>query len=431
MTRRPLVLSQARQTLGWIGRVAQDERAELVLVAGDIYPDPRPLPAAEAVVQEAFASWADRGALVLVLLGNHDRPNGQGTHALEPLKHLRPGRIEVLDTFSPLALMRRHRRDDLFVCPFTEPSAARGYGGEIVGWIFPVPYPARAAAAEASGSAAATSGVLAAGFNAILAAHAQLVPLCRAVAPDAPCILFGHGTLESAAYSDYQTVPLADSPISTETFPAFDLAVWGHLHKRQAVASPVVGDVPGLDGDGKLFTHGYIGSPDRMDFGEEFQAKGVSTFVRELHERSDGGLARRWSCAFHRNPDARNFVTLDPGELREHFDELKREAADGDQSWVYRVTSPDRDGVTEAANDEVGALVRELKAAGVTVANACKVARPDRARVEDIATELGFEGVLSAVFVARPDLAQDEEAIRDNVRAWAAEQGSAGKVGVA
>jgi hypothetical protein len=59
------------------------------------------------------------------------------------------------------------------------------------------------------------------------------------------------------------------------------------------------------------------------------------------------------------------------------------------------------------------------------------VARADRARVEDVQTELGYEGVLSAVFTARPDLAPDEDAIRNNIRAWAAEQGSAGKVGAA
>ena len=435
ITRRPLVLSQARQTLAWIGQTARAEDCDLVLVAGDTYPDPRPLPAAEAVVQEAFAAWADQGALVLVLLGNHDRPNGQGTHALEPLRHLRPGKIEVVDAFRPLAIVRNRYTDALFVYPFDDPAHVATYGNNVVAWVFPVPYPARAAAAEVSGSAAATSAVLAGGFNAVLAAHAQLVPLCREHTPGAPCILFGHGTLASAAYNDYQTVPLADSPISTDTFPVFDLAVWGHLHKRQAVASPTVEDAPtgtAEDGRGMLFTHGYIGSPDRMDFGEEDQPKGVSTFTRELAVADGGGpVSERWACRFHRNPGIRRFVTLHPDEVRDHLAELKAEAERGEQAWVYRVVSPDRDGISEADNDAVAEQVRELKACGVTITNGCKVARADRARVEDVQTELGYEGVLSAVFTARPDLAPDEDAIRNNIRAWAAEQGSAGKVGAA
>jgi len=182
-TRRPLVLAQARQTLTWAGETAKAQACDLILVAGDVYPDPRPLPAAEAVVQEAFSSWADDGALVLVLLGNHDRPNGQGTHALEPLKHLRPTEIVVLDTFAPQAVVRDQTNGRLCAMDATDPGGLVGL--DVVAWVFPVPYPARAAAAEVSGSAAATSGVLAGGFNAVLAAHAQLVPLCREVAPDA------------------------------------------------------------------------------------------------------------------------------------------------------------------------------------------------------------------------------------------------------
>ena len=296
--------------------------------------------------------------------------------------------------------------------------------GLVEAWIFPVPYPARAASSERSGSAAATSAVMSAGIGSVLAIHASLVQVCADVEPEACAILFGHGTLEGGAYSDYQTVPLADSPIPVDTFPVFDLAVWGHLHKRQPVASSWTGGASGLD-----FTHGYIGAPEAHDFGEEGQPKGVSVFAWE--PEAPGHDIGAWRCRFVENTGARRFVTLDPAELRDCANDMRRELATGDQSWVYRVVAGTRDGITEAENDEIGALVRELKAAGVTIANACKVARPDRSRVEDVATELGFEGVLEAVFQARPDLAPDSDAIRADVRAWAGETGSAGKVSAA
>lgn len=393
-TGRPAVLEGARRTLDWIVTAAEDADANVVFVSGDVYPHPRPTPAAESIVADAFCGLADRGVLVVVLLGNHDRANGAAVaHALEPMKRWRPGRIVVLDEFMPYALSGGGR---LNLVPLLDPTEA---GPDLRGIIYPVPYPARAELAR--GAPTVVEALRANGkvCGDVIKAYAALSKLDAPHELEGgarrPRILLGHGTLAGAVFSDHQTVPLADWPIPTDHFGAFDAAVWGHLHKRQAVEGY---------GDADEHTHGYTGAPDRLRFDEAGYHAGATllTFT-QWHTKAE----------FVGNPHARQFETLTPDELTDEVinGRIRTEAASGPAgAVVYRV----RGTVAPERLEAVGAAVRSLVAAGVVVRNECQVERTDRARV-DLGADLSTAAVLRGVFEARPDLGEFADQITADV----------------
>jgi exonuclease SbcD len=87
--------------------------------------------------------------------------------------------------------------------------------------------------------------------------------LLRQLDPDVPTILAAHGTVLGAVYGSERSVMLGTDlvlPMGLVHNRAFDYVALGHIHKHQAIADdpPVV----------------YSGSPERIDFGEEKEAKG-------------------------------------------------------------------------------------------------------------------------------------------------------------
>ena len=393
---QPLVLEQARATLGWIGDLVFSEGPDVVIVAGDVYSTPRPSPACQAVVQEALAAWADSGALVVVLLGNHDRPNGGGVHALEPprylrpepRRHMRPGRIVVVDDFEPLVIVSAYPDvGELDVLRSADVDLTEGARHPPIAIIYPLPYPSRAAAALHASTVCGTLQEVGAGLGPVVRAHALLAQQARKAHPGVPQILIGHGTVEGASFGG-QGQPLADVPIPTERFDAFDAALWGHVHDGRQPA-----------GDGPC--HTYIGAPDRITFGEAGNTPGV--MIIDLHGRDDGD-----GPDVHReeNPAPRQFVTMSPGE----FAAAPQDA----ELWpglVARVTGD----VTEEEHAEISTRVRAMVRQGHIIANQTVVPRVARARAE-LDPSAGVDDVLSAVFRVRPDLAAQEDSIRAKVR---------------
>lgn len=359
-TGEPLVLVQARRTLAWIAHEARERSVDLILIAGDLYERPKPSPASEAVAA-AWLSGLCEVAPVVLLLGNHDRGNGPEAHALEPLKHLRPGRLVVLDRPEPVEM-----------------------AGAV---IYPLPYPSRSYIAASSSSPEDTAARMSRALDEIMLAHSAAARLRQ----DATTILLGHGTLRGAAYNEYQTVPLSDLQIGCDHFQAFDLAVWGHLHKRQRAPGCAWAGEPTVE-----FTHGYVGSPMRQDFGEEGEPHGISI----LDDAS--GV---WRCEFVVNPTDREFRTIAADEFL-HFAQVYPDQ-------IVRVvgeTSPED-------YDRVAQKVRALKASGIVIANNCQVIRPDRARVAMARGDLGLEQVLRAACESREDLKPHADVIVARARA--------------
>ncbi len=382
----PLYLSHARETLAWIAREVRTAQGPVVvLVGGDLFDTPLPSPAAiEVVMRWLVELVGEPNVAVYLLLGNHDRESGSDrAHALAPLRHLRPGRITVVDRPGPVRIA---------------PDAV----------LYPVPYPSRSQIAQWPGadSAEATNEAISLALNAIVEGYAA-----QAEASGAVSILWGHGTLGGASFGA-RTVPLSDPQVDSALQTRFDLSLWSHIHLRQRIG-------PQAEPAGSF--RGYIGAPDRFDFGEAEQPAGVL--------RASWQAGRELTVTFTENPAARSWLTFDADQVAgEAWQRWARATVEADlqaelgggagRRTVMRVVGE----VTPELAAQVHTAVRSLKTAGALIVDRTEVMRANRARV-DVGADFNTSTVLEAVFEARPDLAQHANTIRGHVAALESEHG--------
>lgn len=375
----PLVLAQAARSLAWVRQMVIDHKVDLVVHLGDVYEIARPGPAAETVAIEGLLSISEY-APVVVIPGNHDIPVGGGVHAVTPMRAISP-RLIVADSQVPVTL---------------RPTRLVGQMADLV-TIYPIPYPHRSAYPIAANSPEELSGHLSACLDRVLTAHSVSARQDRE--RGTLSVMLYHGTVSGAEFRPHQIAPAHDVQIVADArWQAFDLALAGHIHKRQRL--------PGLPG-----LPCYVGALDRHDFGEEDDQPGALLF--------DVSSGEPVIEAFLPNPHARRFVSLNadsllplaraglalgPGGSGLGFD-----GADGfdvdDDRLVMRI----RGEVEPEDFDVLGRLVRNWRAAGWRVANSCAVIERARARVA--LERVDASAALDAVFAARPDLEPDRAAI--------------------
>ena len=158
----PRVLAQGRRMLGWFANLAAELEPDLIVHAGDLYDSPRPGPAVESVVTEALIMLSEVAPVVL-LVGNHDRPQGTGVHACEPLKHVAPGRLFVADMPDPIYFF-----EDRYLQPQQWLAGAPSPNRSPRAVIYPIPYPARAGVAVSSSSPEMAMGTASTALDQIL-----------------------------------------------------------------------------------------------------------------------------------------------------------------------------------------------------------------------------------------------------------------------
>lgn len=360
----PLVLAQARTMMAWVGAVARDYGVSTIVHTGDLYERPQPTPASETVAAEALDAWCEIADVVL-LLGNHDRPQGVAKHALEPLRGRRPGRLHVIDRPATRSLPH-------FL-------------------VAAVPTPTRTYAMRVADGREISNALLSEHLDQIVADFAQIARNN----PNVPSLLVGHGTLGGATFHAYQTAPISDVRISTAHFDAFTTTAWGHLHRRQGA--------PGWPG-----SHGYVGSPDRHDFGEEGEAKGVTVFT---FKRSAEGEAWTATWEFVENLHARVFRTI-PVETfaQAPFDTLAATLI----GTISRVTGEMEDG---ADLDAVVQTIQALKRRGLIVRNEVTTVCHDRSRLGPQGAREAFTlmNAVAAACEARDDLRPHKDLILSTV----------------
>ncbi len=230
-------IDEHRAVLDEIAQVASRERADMVLVAGDLFETAAPAPDATAVVWDALLKLRESGAHVVVVGGNHDQQS-----QLE----------SVAPVFAQLGI--------------TVLGLPAGPGRAVVDLagarVVMLPWMSQRWAVKTEQLMGATAAATVQYYAARVAR--LLAWLCEGFATDTINIVAAHcmvqggvlgGGERDAQLIDEYAVPAAAFPASA------NYVALGHLHRAQQIA-----------GAAPLW---YSGSPIQVDFGEERDTKQV------------------------------------------------------------------------------------------------------------------------------------------------------------
>ena len=238
-------LAEHEAVLAEIVALADGERVDAVIVAGDLFESAAPPPDAQALVWRTLMDLRDTGAHVVVIAGNHDNP--AAIEALRPFTtplgivtagHVRPvadGGVAELTTRSGESLR-------VALLPFLSQR-----------WVV------KAAELMAPGAAASDYALAYAGRMAQLCGH-----LATAFRPDAVNVITSHCFVRggTAGGGEREAQNVEDYWVDAAAFPgSTHYVALGHLHRTQQIA----GGCPIW----------YPGSPIQVDFGEERDTKHV------------------------------------------------------------------------------------------------------------------------------------------------------------
>ncbi len=250
---------------------AIEERLDMVLIAGDIYRTPTPNP----TWQREFASQLRRlqqARIPLALVvGNHDTPAAMG-------------RATSVDVFSALDLPLTQ----IFRGPKLQ--TVETAAGPLQ--IAALPWPTRHWLKTLDDYRELSPEQMQKEIRRICAL--QIQDMASQLDGAVPAVLLAHVAAAEATYSGAERTALIGNDPTLLTgqlaHPAFDYVALGHVHKYQQLANdpPVV----------------YSGSIERVDFGEEGEAKGGCEVLIE------GSDPRRTTVRFVPSP-ARPMVTID------------------------------------------------------------------------------------------------------------------------
>jgi len=245
--------------------------ADLVIFAGDAYKTRRPSP----TLQREFASrilHLSRAKIPIVLVtGNHDILHGVGQASTMEIFHtLGIEHVYVASKPDVLDIETRHGLVQVGVLP----------------WVFRSALPS--SPKYKNEPLEKIDDLLLERSESLLTGEQGLTSL---LCPDVPHILAAHATVQGAVYGSERSVMLGKEivlPMSMVKDQAWDYVALGHIHKHQALEAdrspPVV----------------YSGSIERVDFGEEKDAKGF--IIADIE---------RGNCAWQfERLDTRNFVTI-------------------------------------------------------------------------------------------------------------------------
>lgn len=277
---------------------ALDNRVDLALCCGDAYKSRDPSQTHQREFAKRIASLSNKGIPVFIVVGNHDMP-----HVF--------GRATALEIFSTLDVPNVYIGDT----PGTHRVETAAGPIQIVAipWIRRGTFLARE---ETRGLSPDQVGeAIQERLSRIIESQAESLD------KDIPAVLAGHVTVSGATTSSEQSMMLGRDHVllkSAIALPQFDYVALGHIHKHQ-----VLGRNPHVV---------YSGSLERIDFGEEGDAKGFC--VIDLDPASPAGT--RLKDFTFQEVGARNFLTIstevgagDPDPTGTVVQEIARHYFDG------------------------------------------------------------------------------------------------------
>lgn len=219
---------------------AINEPADIVLFGGDAFPDATPPPLVQQAFAKQFRRLADVGIPTVLLVGNHDQHSqGIGGASLAIYRSLAVPNFTVGDTIATHRITTN--------------------AGDIQ--IITLPWITRSTLLTKS----ETEGFSMSEVSQFLIDRLQVVleGEIRQLDPKLPTILLAHVMVDTATYGAERFLAAGKGftiPLSMLTREAFDYVALGHVHRHQILATqPLVV---------------YPGSIERVDFGEENEAKG-------------------------------------------------------------------------------------------------------------------------------------------------------------
>ncbi len=257
----PMLEDQA-YILKQILTIVDEEKADAVIIAGDIYD--KPIPPAEAVnlFDDFLVGLTKRHVQVFAISGNHDsaeRISYAGRILRESGVHISPrfqGAIKpvtVRDAYGPL---------NIYLIPYIHPSLVKHTLSDAE------------SSDPAAGNEEADSGVfpekIATWTDAMrsLISRSDVDPTARNLAVAHQFVTYA-GTQPELSDSEERHIGGLDN-VDTSVFEAFDYVALGHLHGPQRVGRDTIR---------------YAGSPLPYSFSEEHQKKSVA--VIEMKEKGD------------------------------------------------------------------------------------------------------------------------------------------------
>lgn len=219
---------------------AIDEPADLVLFGGDAFPDATPPPLVQQAFAKQFRRLADAGIPTVLLVGNHDQHSqGVGGASLAIYRSLAVPNFTVGDTIATHKIATEAGDIQIITLP----------------WITRSTLLTKAETEDLSMTE--VSQFLIERLQVVLEAE------IRQLDPHLPTILLAHVMVDTATYGAERFLAAGKGftiPLSMLTRDAFDYVALGHVHRHQILATqPLVV---------------YPGSIERVDFGEENEAKG-------------------------------------------------------------------------------------------------------------------------------------------------------------
>ncbi|MEJ2207914.1 MAG: exonuclease SbcCD subunit D [Anaerolineae bacterium] len=259
---------------------ALENDIDLALFAGDAYKNRDPNSTYRREFARRIKRLADAGIPVVLLVGNHDLP----------AQDRRASSVDIFRTLDvPNVTVAGHDR-------LYRLETRRGQPLQVA----TVPYPIRQRLLAHEEYKDRTIAELDGLVQELVADNIRA--LAEQVDPEVPAVLAGHFSVSEAKFGSERTVMLGRDVVVLKSVladPTWDYVALGHIHRHQELNR---GQQPPIV---------YCGSLERIDFGEEKEAKG---FV--VVEVSRGQT--EW--AFH-PVDARPFVTI-RADVREEADPL-------------------------------------------------------------------------------------------------------------
>jgi exonuclease SbcD len=229
--------------LGEVVDYALGNEIDLILFAGDAYKSRDPNSTYRREFARRIKRLADAGIPVVLLVGNHDLP----------AQERRATSIEIFRTLDvPNVLVASHDR-------LHRLTTRRG---EVI-QVATVPYPIRQRLLAHEDHKDKTIAELDGLVQRLVAENVQA--LATQVDPSLPAVLAGHFSVSEAKLGSERAVMLGRDVVvlkSALADPVWDYVALGHIHRHQELNG---GQHPPIV---------YCGSLERIDFGEEKEAKG-------------------------------------------------------------------------------------------------------------------------------------------------------------